>query len=221
MFTLTTPNDVYTAPTLEDLRAQIVEEWAKYGTSDNIDFADQVHAVFPSDPSELDEDEQLPQVRPLTPELLVALAAWALGESPKNVKLETVDTRTIEDVAEVVAAETGCEPEAAHGVLADLAGLHAARGDLNIDPNNLTPRKALLLKAEAALIISETQADNGIIGQLEDAQQVLEQAERAVVEARDARDRALRSASREGVSVTQLRTATGLSRPAVYKILGK
>ena len=189
MFTLTTPNDVYTAPTLEDLRAQIVEEWAKYGTSDNIDFADQVHAVFPSDPSELDEDEQLPQVRPLTPELLVALAAWALGESPKNVKLETVDTRTIEDVAEVVAAETGCEPEAAHGVLADLAGLHAARGDLNIDPNNLTPRKALLLKAEAALIISETQADNGIIGQLEDAQQVLEQAERAVVEARDARDR--------------------------------
>lgn len=221
MFTLTTPNDVYTAPTLEDLRAQIVEEWAKYGTSDNIDFADQVHAVFPSDPSELDEDEQLPQVRPLTPELLVALAAWALGESPKNVKLETVDTRTIEDVAEVVAAETGCEPEAAHGVLADLAGLHAARGDLSIDPNNLTPRKALLLKAEAALIISEAQADNGIIGQLEDAQQVLEQAERAVVEARDARDRALRSASREGVSVTQLRTATGLSRPAVYKILGK
>lgn len=221
MFTLTTPNDVYTAPTLEGLRAQIVEEWAKYGTSDNIDFADQVHAVFPSDPSELDEDEQLPQVRPLTPELLVALAAWALGESPKNVKLETVDTRTIEDVAEVVAAETGCEPEAAHGVLADLAGLHAARGDLSIDPNNLTPRKALLLKAEAALIISETQADNGIIGQLEDAQQVLEQAERAVVEARDARDRTLRSASREGVSVTQLRTATGLSRPAVYKILGK
>lgn len=221
MFTLATPNDVYTAPTLEGLRAQIVEEWAKYGTSDNIDFADQVHAVFPSDPSELDEDEQLPQVRPLTPELLVALAAWALSENPKNVKLETVDTRTIEDVAEVVAAETGCEPEAAHGVLADLAGLHAARGDLSIDPNNLTPRKALLLKAEAALIISETQADNGIIGQLEDAQQVLEQAERAVVEARDARDRALRSASREGVSVTQLRTATGLSRPAVYKILGK
>lgn len=221
MLTLTTPNDVYTAPTLEGLRTQIVEEWAKYGTGDNIDFADQVHAVFPSDPSELDEDEQLPRVRPLTPELLVALAAWALGENPKNVKLETVDTRTIEDVAEVVATETGCEPEAAHGVLADLAGLHAARGDLSIDPNNLTPRKALLLKAEAALIISEAQADNGIIGQLEDAQQVLEQAERAVVEARDARDRALRSASREGVSVTQLRTATGLSRPAVYKILGK
>lgn len=221
MFTLTTPNDVYTASTLEGLRAQIVEEWAKYGTSDNIDFADQVHAVFPSDPSELDEDEQLPQVRPLTPELLIELAAWSLGEHPKNIKLETVNTRTIEDVAEVVAAETGCEPEAAHEVLADLAGLHAARGDLHIDPNNLTPRKALLLKAEAALIISEAQADNGIIGQLEDAQQVLEQAERAVVEARDARDRALRSASREGVSVTQLRTATGLSRPAVYKILGK
>lgn len=221
MFTLITPNDVYTASTLEGLRAQIVEEWAKYGTSDNVDFADQVHAVFPSDPSELDEDEQLPTVRPLTPELLIELAAWALSEHPKNIKLETVNTRTIEDVAEVVAAETGCEPEAAHGVLADLAGLHAARGDLNIDPNNLTPRKALLLKAEAALIISETQADNGIIGQLEDAQQVLEQAERAVVEARDARDRALRSASREGVSVTQLRTATGLSRPAVYKILGK
>ena len=221
MFTLTTPNDVYTASTLEDLRAQIVEEWAKCGTSDNIDFADQVHAVFPRDPSELDEDEQLPQVRPLTPELLIELAAWALSVHPKNIKLETVNTRTIEDVAEVVAAETGCEPEAAHGVLADLAGLHAARGDLSIDPNNLTPRKALLLKAEAALIISETQADNGIIGQLEDAQQVLEQAERAVLEARDARDRALRSASREGVSVTQLRTATGLSRPAVYKILGK
>ena len=221
MFTLTTSNDVYTAPTLEGLRAQLIEEWAKYGTSDCVDFKDQVHAVFPFDPSELDDDEELPDVRPLTPELLVELAAWALGEHPKHIKLETVDTRTIEDVAEVVAAETGCEPEAAHGVLADLAGLHAARGDLNIDPNNLTPRKALLLKAEAALIISETQADNGIIGQLEDAQQVLEQAERAVVEARDARDRALRSASREGVSVTQLRTATGLSRPAVYKILGK
>nr|DAV85933.1 MAG TPA: Protein of unknown function (DUF2481) [Caudoviricetes sp.] len=221
MFTLTTPTDVYTAPTLEGLRTQIVEEWAKYGTSDNINFADQVHAVFPSDPSELDEDEQLPQVRPLTPELLVELAAWALSEHPKHIKLETVDARTIEDVAEVVAAETGCEIEAAHGVLADLAGLHAARGDLSIDPNDLTPRKALLLKAEAALIISESQADNGIIGQLEDAQQVLEQAERAVVEARDARDRALRSASREGVSVAQLRAATGLSRPAVYKILGK
>lgn len=221
MFTLTTPNDIYTANTLEDLRAQLIEEWAKYGTTDNIDFADQVHAVFPSDPSELDEDEQLPTVRPLTPQLLIELAAWALSEHPKHIKLETVDARTIEDVAEVVAAETGCEIEAAHGVLADLAGLHAARGDLSIDPNDLTPRKALLLKAEAALIISESQADNGIIGQLEDAQQVLEQAERAVVEARDARDRALRSASREGVSVAQLRAATGLSRPAVYKILGK
>lgn len=221
MFTLTTPNDIYTANTIEDLRAQLIKEWAKYGTTDNIDFADQVHAVFPSDPSELDEDEELPTVRPLTPQLLIELAAWALSEHPKHIKLETVDARTIEDVAEVVAAETGCEIEAAHGVLADLAGLHAARGDLSIDPNDLTPRKALLLKAEAALIISESQADNGIIGQLEDAQQVLEQAERAVVEARDARDRALRSASREGVSVTQLRTATGLSRPAVYKILGK
>lgn len=221
MFTLTTPNDIYTANTLEDLRAQLIEEWAKYGTTDNIDFADQVHAVFPSDPSELDEDEQLPTVRPVTPQLLIELAAWALSEHPKHIKLETVDARTIEDVAEVVAAETGCEIEAAHGVLADLAGLHAARGDLSIDPNDLTPRKALLLKAEAALIISESQADNGIIGQLEDAQQVLEQAERAVVEARDARDRALRSASREGVSVAQLRAATGLSRPAVYKILGK
>lgn len=221
MFTLTTPNDIFTANTLEELRARLIEEWAKYGTSDNIDFADQVHAVFPSDPSELDEDEELPQVRPLTPQLLVALAAWALSVHPKHVKLETVNTRTIEDVAEVVAAETGCEPEAAHGVLADLAGLHAARGDLSIDPNNLTPRKALLLKAEAALIISESQADNGIIGQLEDAQQVLERAERAVVDARDARDQALRAASREGVSVAQLRAATGLSRPAVYKILGK
>lgn len=221
MFTLTTPNDIYTASTLEDLRAQIIEEWARYGTSDNIDFADQVHAVFPSDPSELDDDEELPVVRPLTPELLIELAAWALSEHPNHIKLETVNARTIEDVAEVVAAETGCEIEAAHGVLADLAGLHAARGDLSIDPNDLTPRKALLLKAEAALIISESQADNGIIGQLEDAQQVLEQAERAVVEARDARDRALRSASREGVSVAQLRAATGLSRPAVYKILGK
>lgn len=221
MFTLTTPTDVYTAPTLEDLRAQLIEEWSQYGTSDNIDFADQVHAVFPYDPSELDDDEELPPVRPLTPELLIELAAWALSEHPNHIKLETVNTRTIEDVAEVVAAETGCEPEAAHGVLADLTGMHAARGDLIIDPNNLTPRKALLLKAEAALIISETQADNGIIGQLEDTQQALEQAERAVVEARDARDRALRSASREGVSVTQLRTATGLSRPAVYKILGK
>lgn len=221
MFTLITPNDVYTASTLEGLRAQLIEEWSQYGTTDNIDFADQVHAVFPSDPSELDDDEELPVVRPLTPELLIELAAWALSEHPKHVKLETVDTRTIEDVAEVVAAETGCEPEAAHGVLADLAGLHAARGDLSIDPNNLTPRKALLLKAEAALIISESQADNGIIGQLEDAQQVLEQAERAVVDARDARDQALRAASREGVSVAQLRAATGLSRPAVYKILGK
>ena len=221
MFTLITPNDVYTASTLEGLRAQLIEEWAKYGTTDNIDFADQVHAVFPSDPSELDDDEELPVVRPLTPELLIELAAWALSEHPNHIKLETVNTRTIEDVAEVVAAETGCEPKAAHGVLADLTGMHAARGDLSIDPNNLTPRKALLLKAEAALIISESQADNGIIGQLEDTQQALEQAERTVVEARDARDRALRSASREGVSVTQLRTATGLSRPAVYKILGK
>ena len=221
MYTLTTPNDVYTAHTLEELRAQIIEEWMKYGTTDNIDFADQVHAVFPSDPSELDEDEQLPVVRPLTPELLIELAAWALSEHPANIKLETVDTRTIEDVAEVVAAETGCEPEAAHGVLTDLAGLHAARGDLNIDPNNLTPRKALLLKAEAALIISENQADHGVLGDLEEAQQALDNAEAEAAGARVLRNAAIRAASREGVSAAQLANVTGLSRPAIYKILGK
>lgn len=81
MFTLTTPNDVYTAPTLEDLRAQIVEEWAKYGTSDNIDFADQVHAVFPS---ELDEDEQLPQVRPLTPRAACRAGRMGPGRAPQT-----------------------------------------------------------------------------------------------------------------------------------------
>ena len=218
MYTLTTPVDVYTAPTLEDLRAQIIEEWAKYGTSDNIDFADQVHAVFPS---ELDEDEELPVVRPLTPELLIELAAWALSEHPKHVKLEIVGTRTIEDIAEVVAAETGCEPEAAHGVLADLAGLHAARGDLSIDPNNLTPRKALLLKAEATLIISENQADHGALGDLEEAQQALDNAEATAAGARVLRNAAIRAASREGTSAAQLANVTGLSRPAIYKILGK
>ena len=218
MYTLTTPVDVYTTPTLEELRAQLIEEWMEYGTSDNIDFADQVHAVFPS---ELDEDEELPQVRPLTPELLIELAAWALSEHPKNIKLETVNTSTIEDVAEVVAAETGCEPEAAHGVLTDLAGLHAARGDLSIDPNNLTPRKALLLKAEAALIISETQADHGALGDLEEAQQALDNAEATAAGARVLRNAAIRAASREGTSAAQLANVTGLSRPAIYKILGK
>ena len=218
MYTLTTPVDVYTTPTLEELRAQLIEEWMEYGTSDNIDFADQVHAVFPS---ELDEDEELPQVRPLTPELLIELAAWALSEHPKNIKLETVNTSTIEDVAEVVAAETGCEPEAAHRVIADLAGLHAARGDLNVDPNNLTPRKALLLKAEAALIISETQADHGALGDLEEAQQALDNAEATAAGARVLRNAAIRAASREGTSAAQLANVTGLSRPAIYKILGK
>lgn len=218
MYTLTTPVDVYTTPTLEELRAQLIEEWMEYGTSDNIDFADQVHAVFPS---ELDEDEELPQVRPLTPELLIELAAWALSEHPKNIKLETVNTSTIEDVAEVVAAETGCEPEAAHGVLTDLAGLHAARGDLSIDPNNLTPRKALLLKAEAALIISENQADHGALGDLEEAQQALDNAEATAAGARVLRNAAIRAASREGTSAAQLANVTGLSRPAIYKILGK
>ena len=31
MYTLTTPNDFYTTPTLEELRAQLIEEWMEYG----------------------------------------------------------------------------------------------------------------------------------------------------------------------------------------------
>lgn len=221
MFTLTTSNDFFTANTLEDLRAQIIEEWAKYGTSDNIDFADQVHAVFPRDPSELDEDEELPVVRPLTPELLVALAAWALSENPKNVKLETVDTRTIEDVAEVVAAETGCTVEAAQRVITNLIGIHKADGSINIAPEALRPAEALMLKAEAVLIVSQSQQDNGILEDLSEADQAYEEAKELADAARAHRDALIVDALQQGVKVSQVVQATSLSRQRVYKIAGK
>lgn len=221
MFTLITPNDVYTANTLEELRAQIIEEWAKYGTSDNIDFADQVHAVFPSDPSELDDDEELPTVRPLTPELLVELAAWALGEHPKHIKLETVNARTVEDVAEVVAKETGCTVEAAQRIITDLIDLHKADGSINIDPEALRPAEALMLKAEAVLMVSQSQQDMGILEDLSVADQTYEEAKDLADAARARRDALIVDALHQGVKVSQVVQATSLSRQRVYKIAGK
>ncbi|WP_315040802.1 hypothetical protein [Corynebacterium argentoratense] len=221
MFTLTTPTDFYTANTLEELRAQIIEEWMKYGTSDNIDFADQVHAVFPSDPSELDEDEELPQVRPLTPELLIELAAWALSVHPKNIKLETVDTRTVEDVAEVVAAETGCTVEAAQSVITNLIGIHKADGSINIDSEALRPAEALMLEAEAVLIVSQSQQDKGILEDLSVADQSYEEAKELADAARAHRDALIVDALNQGVKVSQVVQATSLSRQRVYKIAGK
>ena len=221
MFTLTTPNDVYTANTLEGIRAQLIEEWMKYGTTDSVDFEDQVHAVFPRDPSELDEDEELPEVRPLTPELLVELAAWALSEHPKRVKLETVDARTVEDAADVVAKESGCTVEAAQRVITNLIGIHKADGSINIDPEALRPAEALMLKAEAVLIVSQSQQDTGILEDLSVADQAYEEAKERADAARARRDALIVDALNQGVKVSQVVQATTLSRQRVYKIAGK
>ena len=221
MFTLTTSNDVYTAPTLEELRAQLIEEWAKYGTTDSVDFEDQVHAVFPFDPSEMDDDEELPTVRPLTPELLIELAAWALSEHPKHIKLETVDARTVEDVAEVVAKETGCTVEAAQRIVTNLIGIHKSDGSIAIDSEAMRPAEALMLKAEAALIVSQSQQDNGILEDLSVADQAYEEAKELADAARARRDALIVDALHQGVKVSQVVKATSLSRQRVYKIAGK
>ena len=221
MFTLTTPTDFFTAPTLEGLRAQLIEEWARYGMSDNIDFADQVHAVFPSDPSELDDDEELPVVRPLTPELLVKLAAWALSERPNHIKLENVDARTVADVAEVVAKETSCTVEAAQRVITNLIGIHKADGSINIDSEALRPDEALMLKAEAVLIVSSAQLDKGILEDLSVADQAYEEAKELADTARARRDALIVDALNQGVKVSQVVQATSISRQRVYKIAGK
>lgn len=221
MFTLTTSNDIFTANTLEGLRAQIIEEWAKYGTTDSVDFEDQVHAVFPFDPSELDDDEQLPDVRPLTPELLVELAAWALGEHPNHIKLETVDARTSEDVAEVVAKETGCTVESAQRIITNLIGIHQADGSITIDSEAMRPAEALMLKAEAVLIISSAQLDKGILKDLSAADQAYEEAKELADAARARRDALIVEALQQGVKVSQVVQATSLSRQRVYKIADK
>ena len=221
MFTLTTPNDFFTANTLEGLRAQLIEEWAKYGTTDNIDFADQVHAVFPSDPSELDDDEELPEVRPLTPELLVKLAARALSERPNHIKLENVDARTVDDVADVVAKETGCTVEAAQRIITDLIGIHEADGSITIDSEALRPAEALMLKAEAALIVSQSQQDKGILEDLSVADQAYEEAKGLADAARAHRDALIVEALQQGVRVGQVVQSTSLSRQMVYRIAGK
>lgn len=221
MFTLTTPTDIYTANTLEGIRAQLIEEWAKYGTTDGVGFEDQVHAVFPFDPSELDEDEELPVVRPLTPELLVELAAWALSEHPNHIKLETVDARTVADVAEIVAKETGCTGEAAQRIVTDIIGIHKADGSITIDSEALQPAEALMLKAEAVLIVSQSQQDKGILEDLSDADQAYEEAKELADAARARRDALIVEALQQGVKVSQIVQATSLSRQRVYRIAGK
>lgn len=221
MFTLTTPTDFYTANTLEELRAQIIEEWMEFGTSDNVDFEDQVRAVFPFDPSELDDDEELTTVRPLTPELLVELAAWALSERPNHIKLETVDARTVEDVAEVVAKETGCEVEAAQQIVTGLIGIHKADVSIAIDSEALQPAEALMLKAEAVIIASSTQLDKGILEDLSEADRAYEEAKELADTARARRDALIVDALNQGVKVSQVVQATSLSRQRVYKIAGK
>lgn len=221
MFTLTTPTDVYTANTLEGIRAQLIEHWSKYGTTDSVDFEDQIHAVFPFDPSELDDDEQLPEVRPLTPELLVELAAWALGEHPNHIKLETVDARTSEDVAEVVAKETGCTVEAAQRVITFLISIHKADGSITIDSEALQPAEALMLKAEAVIIISRNQQDKGLLEDLSDVDQAYEEAKEIADNARAHRDSLITEALRRGVKASQIAQATSISRQMVYRIAGK
>lgn len=207
--------------TLDGLRAQIIEEWAKYGTSDNIDFEDQVHAVFPSDPSELDDDEELPQVRPLTPQLLIELAAWALSENTKNIKLETVDARTVADIAEIVAKETGCTVESAQRIITNLIGIHQADGSITIDSEAMRPAEALMLKAEAALIASQSQQDKGILEDLSVADQAYEEAKGLADAARAHRDALIVKALQQGARVGQVVQATSLSRQMVYRIAGK
>lgn len=221
MFTLTTSNDIFTANTLEELRAQLIEEWTKYGTTDNIDFADQVHAVFPRDPSELDDDEELPVVRPLTPELLVELAAWALSEHPNHIKLETVNANTVEDVAEIVAKETGCTVEAAHRIITGLIGIHKEDGSITIDSEALQPAEALMLKAEAVLIVYSAQQDKGILEDLSAADQAYEEAKQRADAARAHRDALIVDALQQGVKASQIAQATSISRQMVYRIAGK
>lgn len=49
----------------------------------------------------------------------------------------------------------------------------------------------------------------------------VERAERQAERARTERDESIRTAHAEGLSVPQIMAATGLSRPMVYKVLGK
>ncbi|PRQ11748.1 hypothetical protein C1Y63_04890 [Corynebacterium sp. 13CS0277] len=67
--------------TLEDIRAQLIEEFSRWHTYQPEDFADQWEAVYPTDVSELDEGEVPPTPRKLTPELLKELAV-ALLDAP-------------------------------------------------------------------------------------------------------------------------------------------
>ena len=94
MYTLTAndPNhtrETFTANTLDELRAQLIEDAATYGRIDGMseDWADQIYAVYPLDPSELDDDEELPTARPLTNELLIELASTVLDAHPNHITL--------------------------------------------------------------------------------------------------------------------------------------
>jgi hypothetical protein len=94
MYTLTAndPNhtrETFTANTLEELRAQLIEDAATSGRIDGMseDWADQIYAVYPLDPSELDDGEGLPTARPLTSDLLIELASTVLDAHPNHIAL--------------------------------------------------------------------------------------------------------------------------------------
>lgn len=80
----------YAASTLEELRAQLIEDASTSGQIDGMseDWSDQIYAVYPLDPSELDDDEELPTARPLTSELLIELASDVLDAHPNHITLK-------------------------------------------------------------------------------------------------------------------------------------
>ncbi|PRQ11425.1 hypothetical protein C1Y63_06130 [Corynebacterium sp. 13CS0277] len=209
---------------LEEIRAELIGEAMDNRVYISEDFADQVEVVFPTDPSELDDDAVLVTPRELTPELLTALAANILGTSVKHITVEEVATpATTDTLAGLVDRVHHTGPEVARIIAKGTVEANNTSPLMAVNPAAMTERELGRLWQAASMLASELPHDTADEEELEVAVKMATSAvEFSALElerARIYRDVTIRVAVAKGLSGANVARAAHVTRQRVASIL--
>jgi hypothetical protein len=219
MYSLTTPNKdlMLTGDTLEELREKLVDYHEEnrrdpqYG-----DYIDQLHAVYPRDESELDDDEAPTVPRELTPEILEGMACM-VWDVP-TVSLREEDGTDIHRLADTLHYMLDMDTDAAVDTLRTYIEQVEDIDGRSIDEDAICEQDADFLigavkSARAAGDLGRSEMEH-----VEDCAAEYQDAADTAESLRQQRDRAIRAALAAGASASHVARAAGITRQAISKM---
>lgn len=219
MYTLTTPNKVFTltGDTLEELREKLIDfheenrHDPQYG-----DYLDQFEAVYPRDESELDDDEEPIVPRELTPEILEGMACM-VWDVP-TVSLREEDGTDIHRLGDTLHYMLDMDADAAVDILREYISQVEDIDAREIDEDAICEQDADFLIGAVKSARAAGDLGQKDLFALEDAASEYQYAVDIAESLRQVRDTAIRAALAAGATQAQVARAAGISRQAISKM---